>query len=187
MNQNKYRIVGYVLLLIVFCVHSTAAYSRLQDEDEKRSSREWRKSSFSHHGIGFSPAENNLFHTRSILDAREELALTPEQEKKLQDLSMEHMAVVIRGNGEIKIKELQFTAYLKSGKMERKEVVRFVRGIGEKKADLFIQYVNHLLDVKAVLTPTQLKKMTELYSAKKKIRKRLDRRTSTGDSSIIRD
>ena len=192
MNKHKIRnirILGVVLLVLVFWSHSAAAYSWFSD-DQKRGSRDRRDFSFHHPPIGIDPAEHNLYDARTVLGAWEELALTGKQAKKIEDLMMEHMAAVIRRNGEIKIKELQFTAYLRSGEMDRKEVARLVRAIGDEKAVLYTHYLNHLLDVKAVLTPAQLKKMAERYAREKKKMKKTKRRVgraSAGDSKESRD
>jgi Spy/CpxP family protein refolding chaperone len=118
------------------------------------------------HSIHALLAESNLFEARFILEVKDQLNLSKKQEEKIENLMLEHETSVIQLSAEIKVKELQFATYLKSGKMERKQVEKFIREISKEKADVIIHHLNHLLDIRAVLSADQLKKLVELGKKK---------------------
>jgi Spy/CpxP family protein refolding chaperone len=88
--------------------------------------------------------------------------LTGKQEERIENLMLRHEAFSIRNSGEIKIKELQFAAYLKTGKTDRKEMGMYIREISRVKTNLIVHYMNYLLDVRDVLTPQQLETLKQM-------------------------
>lgn len=120
--------------------------------NEKKPSTGERRHSYHH--LTFL-TESGLYDARLLLKYKDKVALTAGQEEKIQDLMLEHEAFSIRNGAEIKVQELRFTSYLKTGKMEPAEVENYIREISEIKADLMVNYINHLLDVRKILTPQQ--------------------------------
>jgi Spy/CpxP family protein refolding chaperone len=127
----------------------------------------------------FFMAENDLYDGRLILKVKDKVGLTKEQEEKIQDLMLDHEAFTLRSGAEIKILELRFASYLKSGsdEMDRKQVAAHIREISNKKTDLIVHYMNHLLDLKEILTPDQVQKMAEIREKMKtlKLKERRER------------
>lgn len=120
----------------------------------------------------FFMAENDLFDGRVVLKYKDKLSLTKEQEKKIQEKMLDHESFSIRNSAEIKIKELRFASYLKSNTIDREKVARFIRDISSAKTDLIVDYLNYVLDVKAILTPKQLEILKE---SREKLKKRFKR------------
>ncbi len=104
----------------------------------------------------------NLCDGRHLLELKDKIGLTREQEEKIENLVMLHEAFSIRNSAEIKVKELRFAAYLKSGKMNRNEIGSHIREISKEKTDLIIHGVNYLLDVRSLLTPHQLETLAQM-------------------------
>ena len=102
----------------------------------------------------FFMAENDLYDGRLLLKVKDKIELTKEQEEK--------------------ILELRFASYLKSenGEMNRKQVAAYIREISNKKTDLIVQYMNHLLDLKEILTPEQVQKMAEIREKMKTLKRK---------------
>lgn len=111
----------------------------------------------------FLLAENNLYDARLILAAKEKIALTKEQTEKIENLMLENEAAIIRDSAEIKIRELRFASFLKSqsNDIDRNQVEKYIREISRKKTTMIVHHINYLLDVKQILTPTQLQKLAE--------------------------
>lgn len=160
--MNK-RLSVIILVLSVLSVHTGLSAHAYYPGDEKEISR-------GHPGIFAMLADNNLYDGRILLEAKDKLGLTKEQEEKIEDLMLDYEAFTIRHSGEIKIKELRFASYLKSGHMDRGEVEKYIREISKEKTNMIVQHMNHLLDLKAILTPGQLLKMEEIREKWKTVR-----------------
>lgn len=162
--MSKYKFLIVLLFLVGLSVNAYPG-----EHSEKKDM--WRYKAL------FFMAENDLYDGRMILRVKDKIGLTKEQEEKIQDLMLEHEALTIRSGAEIKILELQFASYLKSenGEMNRKQVETYIREISRKKTDLIVHYMNHLLDLKEILTLEQVQKMAEIRE-KMKTFKRKERR-----------
>lgn len=111
----------------------------------------------------FFMAENGLFDARFILEYSESLRLSPEQQKKIQDIMLDHEGFRLRNSADIKIRELRFATQLRGGDTDRTAVERYIREISAEKTKLIIHYTLYLLDVRDQLTPEQQKKLKELH------------------------
>ncbi|MCP4153263.1 MAG: hypothetical protein GY757_36365 [bacterium] len=133
----------------------------------------------------FFLADNSLVSARKVLKFREQLALTDNQIEKLEDIMLTHETFSIRNGAEIKIQELRFASYLRSShkNIDRKNVAKHIRKISKKKTDMIVQYMNYLLDVRAILTPAQkaivkeIKAKIEKEKKEERKRKRSTRKT----------
>lgn len=112
--------------------------------------------------FGLFMAENNLFEARMILRFKSEIGLTPEQEKKIENMMLAHEETAIKREADLKVMELHFAAMLKEEKVNRKEMEKMARGIGNYKTDLQIGHLNYLLDIRDVLNPEQIQKVENL-------------------------
>ena len=110
----------------------------------------------------FFLTDNHLFDGRLLLKIKDKIGLTREQEERIENLMLEHETFSIRNSGEIKIKELQLTVYLRSGKTDRKEMEMYIREISKIKTNLIVHYMNYLLEVRDVLTPQQIETLKQM-------------------------
>jgi len=108
---------------------------------------------------GIFLAEKNLFDARFILRFKEDINLSEEQEKRVENLLLAFEENSIKKSAEVKIKELRFASYLKSGKINRKKMERQLKIISKMKTDFLIDSVNYLLDLKQIMTPVQIEKL----------------------------
>ena len=111
---------------------------------------------------GIFLAEKNLFDARFILRFKEDINLSKEQEKKVENLLLAFEENSIKKRAEVKIRELRFASYLKSEKINRKKMERQLKAISKMKTDFLIDYINYLLDLKQIMTPVQIEKLKEI-------------------------
>jgi Spy/CpxP family protein refolding chaperone len=108
-------------------------------------------------------AKKDLFDARLILDAKESIGLTKEQQQKIENKMLAYEETSIKDWAEIKVLELRFASYVKSEKVDRKEIEKVVKEISARKTDCIVKYMNYLLDLKGILTPEQLRKMKAIH------------------------
>jgi hypothetical protein len=139
-------------------------------------------------------SKNNLYDGRLLLQLKDRIGLSEEQEKKIEDLMLEQEAFSIRSSAEIKIKELQFASSLKSKekKIDRKQMDRRIREIGSEKTDMIVRYMNYLLDLRELLTRQQMETLGHLrhrklqdIKEKHKKREKEDRKSEEHRSLIM--
>lgn len=154
-RMRRIRMIIFIqmVLMIMFFTTPLSAHSDMTKERPHR-----------YVEIAFFLAESDLYDARLILKVKDKIGLTNEQEEKIEDIMLAHEAFVIRNSAEIKIKELRFASYLKSepGEMDRRQVEKYIREISKEKTDLIVHCMNYLLDLKEILTPSQLQKMAEI-------------------------
>ena len=159
MNQSKAketRIMIIFMCLVVMCVGAFVLLNARQED------KPLEDEAFNRRRHLFFLTDNNLFDGRMLLRIKDKIGLTGKQEEKIENFMLEHEAFSIRNSGEIKIKELQFAAYLEAGKTDRKEVEMYIREISKIKTNLIVHYMNYLLDVREVLTPQQLETLKQM-------------------------
>ncbi len=115
-------------------------------------------------------ADNNLFDARTILRFKEKIDLSIEQEKKIENIMLAYEESSFRSSAEIKIGELRFATYIKSEKVDRKEIAKLIKQISTKKTDWIVNYINYLLDLREILSSEQLEKM-KVIAKKERIRR----------------
>lgn len=158
---NKNRMLIIFICLAVLCV---GPFVLLNAQPENKPQKD---EAFKRKRHLFFLTDNNLFGGRMLLKIKDKIGLTREQVERIENLMLEHEAFSIRNSGEIKIKELQFTAYLKAGKTDRKKMEVYIREISKEKTNLIVHYMNYLLDVRDVLTPQQLETLKQMKEKKK--------------------
>lgn len=107
-------------------------------------------------------AEKNLFDARFIMRFKEDINLSKEQEKKVENLLLAFEENSIKKSAEIKIRELRFASYLKSEKINREKIERQLKTISKMKTDFLIDYINYLLDLKQIMTHAQIEKLKKI-------------------------
>ena len=102
--------------------------------------------------FGLHMAEDNLVEARLVLRLKEEIGLSAEQQKKIEDLMLAYEETCIRRGSDIKVLELKFAAMLRGNRIDRRAMEKMAREIGDKRTDLQVGHLNYLLDVRDVLT-----------------------------------
>jgi Spy/CpxP family protein refolding chaperone len=159
MNQSKRKEKRIMIIFMCLAVMCVGAFVLLNAQQEDKPLED---EAFNRRRHLFFLTDNNLFDGRMLLKIKDKIGLTGKQEEKIENLMLEHEAFSIRNSGEIKIKELQFAAYLEAGKTDRKEVEMYIREISKIKTNLIVHYMNYLLDVRDVLTPQQLETLKQM-------------------------
>lgn len=132
--------------------------------------------------LGLFLAENNLVTARTLLEFKEEIGLSKEQEKKIEDLLLAYEESAIRSGAEVKIGELRFVSYLESEQIDRKEIARLIRQLSKQKTDAIVDYINYLLDIREILSLEQLEKAKIIREKEKKYhRKRFSKKDQAKD------
>ena len=108
--------------------------------------------------FGLYMAENNLFEARFILHLKSEIGLSAQQEQKIENLMLAYEESAIRSGSDVKVLELKFATLLKGKRIDRREMEKFAREIGNKRTNLQVGHLNYLLDVRDVLTAEQVQK-----------------------------
>jgi Spy/CpxP family protein refolding chaperone len=90
---------------------------------------------------------------------KEQLALTPDQVKKLEAIHTAHQEWMIKKHAEIELASLKLKNYLKADGVNRKEAERMIRSLSTQHADVQVARFQFMQDMKDTLTPEQLKKL----------------------------
>ncbi len=107
-------------------------------------------------------AEKNLYTGRMLLKMKDTIGLTAEQTAKIEKMEAAHKEVRDKRDAEIKALFVKLDAYLKEEKIDRAELERKLRAIAVIRTDMQIESINHLLDLRELLTASQLAKIDEL-------------------------
>jgi Spy/CpxP family protein refolding chaperone len=122
--------------------------------------------------FGLYMAENNLFEARLILRLKGEIGLSAQQEKRIEDLMLAYEEKAIRRGSDVKVLELRFAALLRGNRIDRREIEKLAREVGNLRTDLQIGHLNYLLDVRDALSAEQVQKLEKM---KQKLRQGLRR------------
>jgi Spy/CpxP family protein refolding chaperone len=141
------------LLIMVLLLGSVS-----QAQDGKR----LRPNMLSNLRFGLYMAENNLFEARFILHLKSEIGITAPQEQKIENLMLAYEEKAIRRGSDIKVLELKFATLLKGNRIDRREMEKMAREIGNMRTDLQVGHLNYLLDVRDVLTAEQIQKLEKM-------------------------
>lgn len=112
-----------------------------------------------HLKFGLQMIENNLFEARMILRFKAEIGLNAEQVKKIEDMMLAQEEQGIRRDADIKVLEVKFAALMREPKVNRKEMEKMLRQLGQLRTDLQVDHMNYLLDVRGTLTAEQIAKL----------------------------
>jgi Spy/CpxP family protein refolding chaperone len=173
MKRNQPAAINVLILLLAVLGVNPAIYCR--DYRRAQSPKNERPERLMHF---LFLADSNLVDGRRLLEVKDKIGLTPEQEEKIENLVLEQEALNIRSSAEIKIKEMRFATSLGAGKMDRKEMETYIREISAAKTRLIVNYINYLLDVRDLLTPRQLEILRQIKVKRKSSIQRNPRESS---------
>ncbi len=151
--KNNPGVVPIFLLLFLFI------FTFLMTAQENENQENKNKDVVKHMKRALFMAQKDLYDGRLLLEYSEEIGLTANQVKKIENMMLEYEESSMRIGAEIKILELQFATYVKSDQVDRKQIEQLIRDINKKKTRGVIDYMNYLLDLKEILTPSQLEKV----------------------------
>lgn len=126
-----------------------------------------------HRGGGQHMMDRDSIPPRMVLRFADRIGLTADQVKKLNEMLTQHEERMIRGQADIRIKELQLRNYCNGEKIDRREMEKMAREIGDLRVRQQLDRMNLQLDVKALLNAEQRNKIEEMK--KEFLRHRADR------------
>lgn len=127
-----------------------------------------------HAGFGIMMAEKNLLPAFMLLKFKGEIGLTEDQVAKIEKIEESFQEARIRKDADVEVLELKLRTYLKEDKIDRGKMEKMIRDIAKMRTDAQVDHINHLLDIKNILTPDQLKKIEQLKT--ERMRDRMEHR-----------
>jgi len=124
-------------------------------------------------------AEKNLISAHLLLKFKDEIGLTQEQTAKIEKMQDMFHEQSIRKDADTKILEMKLKSYLKTDKIDRSKLEKMIRDIAALRTNSQIDRMNYLLDLKAMLSADQLKKIDQLKKEHRRSREFL--RKKRGD------
>lgn len=107
-------------------------------------------------------ANQNFFPARLLLQTKDKIGLSAEQEKKLTAMIEAHDQWAIKFGADMKIKALKLRTTLAAEQLNLKDAEQLIREQADMRAEMQIARLRFQQDIKALLTPEQLVKITEL-------------------------
>ena len=107
-------------------------------------------------------ANQNFIPARLLLQVKDKIGLSAEQEKKLTAMIEAHEQWVINFEADMKIKTLKLRTTLAADKLNLEDAEGLIRAQADMHAEMQIGRLHFQQDLKALLTPEQLLKITEL-------------------------
>jgi len=117
-------------------------------------------------GMGGGPGGREMSHEGPlisiILDQKQEIGLSPEQEKKLRDMRTEFSKETVRRTSEIRVAEIELESLLEQDKWDLSKIEPKVKQVTGLQGDLRLARIKTLEAGRAVLTPAQLEKLKQV-------------------------
>lgn len=107
-------------------------------------------------------AMENFIPVRLLLQAKDKIGLSAEQEKKLTAMTEAHEQWAIKFRADMEIQALKLRTTLAAERLDLKAAEGLIRAQADMYAEMAIARLHFQMDVKALLTPDQLVKITEL-------------------------
>jgi Spy/CpxP family protein refolding chaperone len=107
-------------------------------------------------------ASQNFIPARLLLQAKDKIGLSAEQEKELTAMIEAHDQWAIKFEADMKIKALKLRTILAAEQLNLKDAEQLIREQTDMHAEMQIARLHFQRDVKALLTPEQFVKITEL-------------------------
>jgi Spy/CpxP family protein refolding chaperone len=117
-------------------------------------------------GAGFGRRGEGLSHEGPLitimLDHKQDLGLTLDQERRLRDLRTEFEKEAVRRTAEIRVAEIELGALLEQDKWDLAKIESKVKQIAALQGDLRFSRIKTLEAGRAVLTPQQLEGLKQI-------------------------
>lgn len=115
-------------------------------------------------------ASENFIPVRMLLKAKDQIGLSAEQEKQLMAMNEAHEQWQIKFRADMEIQALKLSSSLQAEKVNLKDAEGLIRAQADMRAEMQIARLRFQQEVKSLLTPEQLDKLSEL---KKEFRDRM--------------
>lgn len=112
--------------------------------------------------MGIRMAEKNLFHAGLLLRMKDRIPLSEDQVQQIEKIQLAFKEYTIKADADIKVQEMKLESYLKGQAIKRAAVEKMVRSIAGLKTELHLAHINHLLDLRDLLSDEQIKKIEEI-------------------------
>jgi hypothetical protein len=107
-------------------------------------------------------ANNNFIPVRLLLQAKDKIGLSAEQEKKLMAMNEAHEQWLIKFRADMEIKALKLRTTLDAKQLNLKDAEGLIREQADMHAEIQIARLHFQQEVKSLLTQDQLVKISEL-------------------------
>ncbi len=134
-----------------------------------------------HMNHGLQMVEMNLYPPRMILRVADKIGLSETQVAQIRKMDRNHQEWMVKSTAESRIRGIKLKALFDSEKVDRKALEKAVRSVSDSWTEIRLARINHLLDVRDLLTPEQIKKIDE---GKHDVRKRMWRRNKRMNSRM---
>jgi Spy/CpxP family protein refolding chaperone len=119
----------------------------------------------------------NFIPVHMLLQAKDKIGLNAEQEKKFTAMMEAHEQWAIKFRADMEIKALKLRTALAAEKLDLKDAEGLIHALADMHAEMAITRLHFQMDVKALLTPEQLVKITELKKEfRGQVREEMNRR-----------
>ena len=102
------------------------------------------------------PKKENIGREK-IIELKERLNLTDEQENKIESLRLSHEEAMIKLRADLELKELEIRKIRSGDNLSRDEMIRITKEISAIKNEMALARVNHQMDVYDILDANQRK------------------------------
>ncbi|MCK4761434.1 MAG: hypothetical protein KAW12_04480 [Candidatus Aminicenantes bacterium] len=137
-----------------------------------------------HMKYGLRMAERNLLSARILLKMKDDIGLDADQVAKIGKLQEMQKEVTIKRTADIKVLELKLNSLFKEKKVNRAKLEKQIREIAGLRTDMQIEHIDHLLDLKELLSGEQLIKIDQF---KKEMRRRRTERREKYREERLKD
>ncbi|MFZ1281128.1 MAG: hypothetical protein WAR59_09840, partial [Ignavibacteriaceae bacterium] len=105
----------------------------------------------------YSQKKNNKRQNEYRKELKENLNLTDEQEKKIQELRNSHQEVMIKYSADLDLKELELKKLKQNDNVSRNDLINLTKELSAIKNEIALAKVNHQMDVYENLDANQKK------------------------------
>jgi len=160
--KNKYLIVSLVLVLFAAVVLNARPGRRDMGAVRGR------------HALGML-ANENFVPVRLLLEAKDKIGLSSEQEKRLRTMSESHQQWLIQSRADMELRVLKLRNTLAAEPLNMKDAEALIREQANMRAEMQITLLRQQQEIKSVLSAEQLNKLGQL---KKEFRAQRREKTS---------
>ena len=148
--------------LIVLVVTVMLAWGMgFSQEHRTRENRDRGPGMMPHMNHGLQMAERNLYSPRMLLRVANEIGLSEAQVSQIRTMDRKHQESMVKSVAESRIRGIKLKALFDSDKVDRKALEKAVRSVSDSWTEIRLARINHLLDVRNLLTSEQIKKIDE--------------------------
>lgn len=136
--------------------------------DAKRGSQ--RSQKMRHSSFGLKMAQKNLLPAQMLLRFKTEIGLTDTQVKKIEKMQLDYKKYKIKSTADVKLIGLKINTEFSADQVNRSKTASLIKKVGLIKTEMQVNRINHLLDIKLVLTKAQIDKIKSLKQKRRAMR-----------------